>query len=170
MSTPCDRTFDDQFLQGSKFTITFARIPGVSYFCSSVNIPSLSMNGSTFATPFRNYPVAGNKVDYHPLVIVFKVPSDLKPFIELKAWMDGLGKTDGFKSYQNMLKNVDHSPYSDATLTVNDNLNTENFRIIYHNCVPVELGEITMDIHATAEDVISCTAQFAMSHYSIEKV
>lgn len=144
-------------------------MPGVSFFLSKVNIPGLNISSPTQNTPFLNLPLAGEKVDFNSLYITCKVPSSLTPFTEIYNWIKGLGRVEGYKDYQNLLKlSNEHSPYSDGILTINSNLNIGNIQIHFHDCVPVSLGDIYLDIELTADTVLEFQAEFKYTYYTIE--
>ena len=52
------------FLQPTKFLLTFDRIPTVQYFCQEANIPGISLPAITITSPVLDYHVTGNKLNY----------------------------------------------------------------------------------------------------------
>lgn len=127
------------------------------------------MSAPIQGTPFVNLPVAGDKVEFQSLYLSFKIPSDLNPYIEIYNWMIGLGRTTGWQDYKNMINlSNEKSPYSDAILTINSNLNIGNKRIHFHDCVPVSLGSIQLDIELTSDTILECESEFKFAYYTFE--
>ena len=50
------------FLQPSKFILTFGRLPTVQYFCQNANLPGVSVGSTPYATPLIDVPIPGSKL------------------------------------------------------------------------------------------------------------
>ena len=51
-------------LQSTKFRVTFARLPTVTYFCNSANLPGISLTEIPMPTPFVDLYMPGEKAVY----------------------------------------------------------------------------------------------------------
>jgi hypothetical protein len=170
-----DRTPENtNYLQPTKFLLTFDRIPNAQYFCQSVNLPGLTLGTTSIETPFRGIPVAGTKLDYNPLNVTFNVNGDLKSWLDLHQWMRSVGSPTGFteriqQSPRQNAQSVDMDgypkSYSDATLTILSNLNNPIARIVFINAFPSHLSDLDFDTTKSADEVMTATGTFQFSYY-----
>ncbi|MEE3228049.1 MAG: hypothetical protein VX237_03000, partial [Chloroflexota bacterium] len=73
-------------LQTVAFETNFLRIPNVSYFCQSVNIPGMVLGTALQPTPFSDIPIEGEKLTFDQLNISFLVDEDLQNYQEIYSW------------------------------------------------------------------------------------
>jgi len=171
----CNEDLNKNLLQGSKFRLNFDRLPDVSFFCTEVNIPGLSLTENTRTTPFIDYTVAGDKISYTPLEITFLLNENLSPWREVHDWMRGLGFPTDFAEYRNLaalkaakakFASIGEAPqYSDGRLTIYTNKNNPAFTMAFKDLYPVEISSIQFASKMSAEEVITGTAKFAFVHY-----
>ena len=76
-------------LQSTKFRVTFSRLPGVTYFCNSANLPGISLTEIPMPTPFVELYLPGEKAIYDTFNITFLVDEDLRAWTELHDWIRG---------------------------------------------------------------------------------
>lgn len=156
----------------------FDRLPDVSFFCTEVNIPGLSLSENTRATPFIDYKLAGDKITYSPLEVTFLINETLSPWKDVHDWMRGLGFPTNFDEYKNLsalqaaklypgLANFStESPqYSDGRLAIFTNKNNPVVTISFKDLYPIEISSIDFGTKMTAETTISGTARFAFMYY-----
>ena len=169
MTTPCERSYETSLLQRSKFTLTFSRLPAMSFFLKKCNLPGISSPNTTQNTAFIPFPVIGDQALFESFNCEFMIPSDLRPFIEIYNWIKGICRITGFKDY-NKMKNLsqEHSAYSDAILTINSNLNTPKLRVLFYNVFPISLSGIQFNVESTADDILNCICEFKYAYYDIE--
>ncbi len=176
----CNEDVNKNLLQGSKFKLNFDRLPDVSFFCTEANIPGITLSENSRTTPFVDYTIAGDKLTYSSLEIVFLINENLSPWREVHDWMRGLGFPTSFDEYKNLpnlqksillsnLQNGVGSPqYSDGVLSVYSNKNNLSFSVSFKELYPVEISSINLATKMTAEDVITGTAKFAFMYYDIK--
>ena len=151
------------FLQPTKFLLTFNRIGALQYFCQTVNLPGVSLDEATRNTPFVNLYSPGTKLTYSPLNVTFIVDEDLITWQNLQKWLFQIANPAGFDGRNK--KPVNN--YSDATLTILTNLNNSNLRIQYHNVFPTSLSDIDFDTKQSADNIITASASFRYDYYEI---
>ena len=174
----CNEDLNKNLLQGSKFKLNFDRLPDVSFFCTSVNIPGLSLSENMRATPFVDYAIAGDKLTYEKLEITFLINENLSPWKEVHDWMRGLGFPTNFDEYKNLAAlqasklypglstlGTEAPQYSDGRLSIFTNKNNPVVTISFKDLYPVEISSIDFATKMTAEDIISGTARFAYMYY-----
>jgi hypothetical protein len=160
------------YLQPTKFLLTFDRIGSVQYFCQSVNIPGVNLGQAPINLPTVDVFAPGNKITYNPLSIRFNVDAELDGWRQLHDWYRSIASPESFQerkrltdiqnAYQsNRLKN-----YSDATLTVLSSLNNPILRIQYINVFPITLSDIIFDTAQSADDIITADAIFVFDYFN----
>ena len=151
------------FLQPTKFLLTFDRVGALQYFCQMVNLPGISLDEATRPTPLVNLYSPGTKLTYNPLNVTFIVDEDLVTWQNLQAWLNQIANPNGFAGRNSKPKDN----FSDATLTILTNLNNSNLRIYYHNVFPTSISDIDFDTKQSADDIITASATFRYDYYEI---
>ena len=151
------------------FKFHIRKVPTVSYFCQTVNIPGLSLGEVVRPTPFVDYPMPGDKVTYDDLSVAFLVDEDMSNYIELMVWMKNLGNTqDPTKQYATLVASDDKT--SDCSLTILTNNMNANKDIVFFDCWPTSLSELSMETVATEVEPLQATATFKFRDFEIKKV
>ncbi len=167
-------------LQSTKFRVTFGRLPGITYFCQTANLPGISLTEIPRSTPFVDLYHPGEKAVYDTFNITFLVDEDLRAWTELHDWIRGITFPTGFEEYfamqtQQSKTNIrgftpQNASYSDATLTIYTNKNNPNFRIKLFDLFPTTVGTITFNTSDSAENIITADATFRFSYYNYERL
>lgn len=166
-------------LQTTKFQLSFKRLPDTAYFCQKVNIPSSSLTVLEQPTPFKNKPLAGNKITYETLDIEFLLEETMNSWNEIHVWMKDLGIQTGYQDYKNLNRTANiiksqfktkAAQYSDATLSVLSTQNNPKIRFQFYDCFPTHLGRVKFDTTGTPEDVMTCNASFAFFFFEKENI
>ncbi len=98
------------FLQPTKFLLTFSRIQDTQYFCQQINLPGISLGDVIRQTPFLDLYSPDTKLNFTPLTISFTLDEELASWKNLYDWMISIANPESFdknlKSV-NSNKNVD---------------------------------------------------------------
>ena len=160
--------------QASKFLLSFARLPNLTYFCTKVDVPGISVDSASQPTPGVTAPVPGNKFVYDPLNIRFLLDENLYAWTSILDWMKGYGFPENSDQYKNLnlqqrlqLADKDKMQYSDAILTYFTNKNNPVLQVKFYQIFPVSLTPINFDAAQSALEVLSATAMFKYTNYEI---
>ena len=145
------------YLQPTKFLLTFPEIADTIFFCQKVNIPGISVSESLRQVPNVDLYTPGTRISYNTLDVEFSVNEDLSAWRVIYDWMKTNTLDNKFK-----YKNVD------ATLTVLSNLNNPKMRVRYSNVFPISLGDVEFDTRLSADTHVSANATFRFDFYDIE--
>ena len=163
------------FLQSTKFVLTFPRISTTQYFCQEINLPGISISEVVQPTPFVDLSRPGDKLKYEALNITFIVDEALESWSSIHDWLRGMAFPTNFDEYKN-LKNLNpiatysSSPqYTDGTLNVLSGLNNVKFSIDFVDIFPISLSSIQFNSTAIDTPTITATATFKYSWYNIKK-
>lgn len=158
------------FLQPTKYQLTFARMPHLTYFCQNFNLPGISTSEIIRNTPFVDLNVPGDKAQYEPLDISFLIDEDLRTWLEVHNWIVGLTFPKNFDQYRRLKKENENygGTTSDAVMTVMSNKNTPNIRITFKNCFPISISSISFDYTMDASMPILATATFRYNYFDVD--
>ena len=159
------------YLQPTKFLMTFGRIPDTTWFCQSVNIPGVSVGQAPINFPSLTVYSPGNQITYNSLNVNFLVDEAVVSWQNIYDWFRSFASPDGTDernlktALQNEYSKQDKKQYSDATLTVLNNLNNPVIRVQFTNVFPVSLSDINFDTRMSADDIITADATFVYDEF-----
>jgi len=170
MSKINNQPTNTSFLQTTKFQLSFIRIPNMTYFCQTFEIPGISTSEIVRRTPFVDLYVHGDKVKYQPLNLSFLVDEDIRGWLELHNWITGLAFPKNFDQYRRLIKeNRDYGgTVSDAIMTIMSNKNTPNIRITFRDCFPTSLSALAFDYSSDANSIIKASAEFRYNYFDVD--
>ena len=172
----------------TQFKFNVIKLPKVEYFCTSVNIPGISINYVEQQTPLKDIPHPGEKLKYNDLQMSFIVDENLENYQEIHGWLVGLGFPDDHSDYNTLIEagkdrfptsksNVSNelgkirypapsqgAALSDATLMVLTNKNNPVVEVRFKDIFPISL--INLEYNQQATDINYLTAQVTFK-YSI---
>jgi|TARA_B110000263_G_C15311432_1_gene513544 hypothetical protein len=172
-----------------KFTIT--KLPKVEFFCTAVNLPGISLEGTMAQpTPLKDIPVPGDKLSYSTLNMDFMVDENLENYREIHGWLTGLGFPKDRQEFRNLLGGgADRFPtstgsnqetdagkikykasdtgavYSDATLSILTSKNTTNIQVRFSDIFPTSLSGLNYNQQQTDVNYLIGTVTFQYKIY-----
>lgn len=172
-------------LQSTKFRINFGRLPGVTYFCQTANLPGISLTEIPRSNPFVELYSPGEKLIYDTLNFTFLVDEDLRAWTDIHDWMRGITFPTEFEEYlrlqqekgtnnlgQTLFNNsgINIGQFSDASMTIFTNKNNPNFRIKFVDVFPIGLGTIIFNTSDNADNIVTADATFRFSYYNYDRI
>ena len=179
----------------TQFKFSILKLPKVEYFCTSVNIPGISLGDATQATSLKNIPIPGDKLTYEPLQMTFLVDENLENFQEIHGWLVGLGFPRDHIEFRNLLTSgndrfptrnstnvsseagkvkyaaADAGPtLSDATLTVLSSKNNAQVEVRFRDVYPTGLTGLSYNQQAADVDYLTATVSFSYLIYDFANV
>jgi hypothetical protein len=142
------------FLSQNGFRFNVKRLPNISFFVQSVNIPGVTMSADETPTPFNTMYRVGDRLTWDDLTLTIRSDEDLEAFSEIFDWMVAATKANGFAGYE-ALVDSDDGVYSDATLTILNSKKNSNKILTFRDMFPITLGAINMDV--TTSDITYST-------------
>lgn len=163
-------------LQSAKFIFSIPRLKSTQFFCQAANIPGISTQNTTQATPFSDLSIPGDKVDYDILNIEFLLDEELQSWISIHDWMRGIGKVKEFEEYKNLNKlskysqAVNHPQYSEAELITLSATNVSKVKFHFIDVFPISLSRIDFDVRIGSEKTMTASASFRYKRYDITRI
>ena len=172
----------------TQFRFGIHQLPKVEFFTVSANLPGISAGTVTQATPFKDIPLMGEKMEYENLSISFIVDEYLENYISLHNWMIGYGfpkDREQFRTFRDVTSNTpadggtpsvdiigsaipDKAMYSDAFLQILSNKNNPILEVSFENAFPISLSALNFTQTATDVEYMIATAEFAYQIYEIK--
>ena len=159
-------------LSPNGYTFLLHRLPGLSYFCQEITLPSITLPEITQFTPLTRIPIAGDQIDYDTLRVQFLVDEKMENYKAIHNWIVGLGFPENYSQYTNVIDTAVipggsevAASSSDATLIIMGNNNTPIQTRQFSDCIPESLESITFT--STNQDVqyLVGSASFRYSYY-----
>ena len=151
------------FLQPTKYVLTFPEVPDMIYFCQKANIPGVSLGQALQETPNLDIFHSGTKISYSTFDITFLVNENLTAWTTLYKWMKYLCSVETTYTKRKESK-------KQAVLTIMSNQNNPKLRIKMLNLFPISLSDLEFDTTLSAEEHVSATASFRYDLFEIEEL
>lgn len=169
------------YLKPNAFRMVFHNIPKVSYFCQSVTIPGVQLGETKQANKFYDVPVVGDKLTYDSSSIRFIIDDQMKNWLELMGWIEGIGFPDSHEQFNALRRsgtqktlapkltklNEESGIYSDATLTVLTAKNNPFMQISFEDMFPISVSSIEFDAAISGIEYATATAVFSFKNYTV---
>jgi|TARA_R100000081_G_C4781791_1_gene151975 hypothetical protein len=166
------------YLSPLGFRFVLNRTPNTNYFVQNVRLPTLTLGQFDLEDPFVKLPTPGTKLSFEPLDITFLVDEDMSNYLEIHAWLRGLGFPETFDQYGNFIRNNQtrsalteaSAVFSDGTLMVLSNHQNGNIKVIFEDMFPIALSDLSFDSTLTDVEYLRATVTFRYKLYTIEKL
>lgn len=168
LSCPVPTNLNPLSPNGFKFSVE--RLPELTFFCQDVNLPSVTLGQTNIATPFINYAVSGDMLEYGDLTVQFMVDGDMANYIAVHNWLVGLGFPENYQQYTDQTtstipKSEVAASMSDATLMILGNNNVGVRTIQFIDCFPISLDSLTFTSATQDVQYLVGNATFRYSYY-----
>lgn len=154
------------YLSPTSFTVTIDRIPNVEFFTQKVNIPDVNGAPVETQTPLGRIFDTPDTLNYGDLDLSFIVDEDMKNYLEIFRWLEGMGSPDNQSQYQN-LKDQD-GLNSDITVLVNNSHKNPNVVFRFKDCFPTSISSIALDITSSDTVYTEATATFRYTNFTVD--
>ena len=179
----------------TQFKFSIIKLPTVEYFCTTANVPGITLGTSAQATPFKDIPIPGDKLDYDTLNIQFLVDENLENYREIHGWMTGLGFPKDHSQFRSLqAAGTDRYPttkgedlskelgdvskqtsddgglYSDATLFILTSKNNSNLEVRFRDIYPISLSGLDYNQQATDVNYLTASVTFQYKLYEFANV
>ena len=140
----------------TEFKFTMQRIPTVTYFCQSANIPSVSVGNVEQNTMFSPINLPG-VFRFEDLSLSFGVDETMKNWSTSNA--------EDFAEFETQDQHL-----SDATLVITNSAMKGKLVANFRDCFPKSLSGIDFNSAVSDPEPIIATTTFGFTTYSIERI
>jgi hypothetical protein len=157
------------FLSPTGFRFTIKRLPNVTFFVQSANIPGLNMGVTASPTPHATIFFGPDKLEWGDFTVTIRLDEYMEAYNEIFNWMVGLAKPASFDQYRN-LQESEYGLYSDASLIVLDSRQNPGIEVTFQNMFPIALSEI--ELNTTEADISyrTCTIVFKHNGHKVTRI
>ena len=137
-----------------QFRFDVAAIPKTSFFIQTVNLPSITLEGATIATPqLQNFSRHTGILTYETLNVTFLIDEYLKNWQEVFEWMTSK-----------------ENKYTSAVLTVLSSSMNPTMEFHFKDIFPTSLSEISFDSTTTDPTYQVATVTFNYTQYTVRNL
>ncbi len=173
LSCPVPNTIST--LSPNGFIFTIQKYPELDYFIQEVQLPSISLGSSVFATNVHDLKMPGETLEFADLTVNFLVDENMTNYLAIQDWMFGLGFPAGHELYRGLLQSERNAAnYGEVSKTVSDCfltvLNSDNRplkRFQFVDAFPTDLSALTFQSTNTDVQYLVASATFTYSYYSL---
>ena len=168
------------FLNDNSFTFKILNSPNVNFFCVKCNIPELSIEIAKQSTLYNAIPYPGDELAYGDLIVTFKVQENFVDYMEIFKWLTNSAHPINLTNLYDQEYDVKNNRsgaykgesnnggiFSDAVLTILDNLLNPQYDITFYNCFPARLSGLEFSTEVRDTSPLQATAAFKYSHFTI---
>lgn len=167
-----DRTpINTNFLLPDGFIIVIKRCPTVKFFTQQINVPGISASVPEHPTPLIHIPQTPDHMQFDDLSFTFKVDEDLRNYMEIFNWINGLTYPEDHSEYKELADKEQFTGdglKSDISLLITTNIKNPNIEINYLDCFPIALSGFTMSTTEDSVQEITTSATFKFTKYDIK--
>lgn len=156
------------YLQPTAFRLTIDRkhFPNLEFFAQTVLHPNLSLN--PIEVPYKrigSIPFTGDKLIYSELTCMIIVDENLNSYTEMYNWMNRLVEIN--ERPPTTRSSALPPSYSDITLSILSSHNNTVRKIKYIDCLPTNLGDMTLESTLSDNTFITFPATFRFSSFEL---
>jgi hypothetical protein len=178
-------------LSPTGFRFSIQKLPKLQFYCQTVNLPGIVLGEPSFGTPFSAIPLPGETLTFSDLQVQFLIDKNMENFKAIQGWMYGLGFPQNYQQYINFQhldqtyptttnpaasdttvgladRNDLSKNYSDASLFILTNNNTENILLNFRNVFPTSLETLTFTGVDTDVTYLIGNATFKYTYYEFQ--
>lgn len=148
------------------FKLTFTRLPNMTFWCTSTNIPSVTIGEVPVGNKFVSLHVPGSSIQFDQLKVSFLVDEEFSNWNEIYKWMRQIVPFEDFTE----ILNSDQKYYSDATIHCLNSAKRPNVNFVFKKLFPISIDGFDLNTMLTDSSPISINATFVFESFAMEKV
>lgn len=153
-------------LMNNNFKLTLTRLPNITFWCSSVNIPGVNIGEVPVSNMFAQVHVPGSSIQLDQLRVTFGVDENFANWMEIHKWMRGVVPFEDFREiYQDQ-----DDYYSDGIIHTLTNAKNPNMIFTFKKLLPVSLDGFEMTSTANDTEQITSSVTFVYETFDIQSV
>jgi len=147
------------------------KLPDLSFFAQSVNLPGITLGAPEFGNPFNVAPIPGETLTYDQLTVQFLVDEQMANYQAIYNWIVALGFPESYEQYVTFAANDTNNyselakNYSDATLQILGANNQVVKSVQFHDMFPISLDSLQFAGTNTDVQYLIGNATFRYGYY-----
>ena len=171
----------NNYLSSNYFKLEITRLPLVTYYCQSANVPSISLTHAEQGNPTGTIiKWIGGRYNWEEFNVSFIVDEDMKNWIEVFEWMEDIAIMTDVKNTMNYSASPGnrkgHNPgqlddyFSNAQLAITNSSYKPKLTVNIIDMFPTALSGIQFNSAITDSEPVVATVTFAYTYYTIDKL
>ncbi len=158
-------------LSPNGFLFSIQKLPSLSFFCQSVNLPGITLGAPEFGNPFNVAPIPGETLTYDQLQVQFLVDEQMANYQAIYNWIVALGFPESYEQYVAFVDGDTNNygelakNYSDATLQILAGNNQVVKSVQFLDMFPVSLDSLQFAGTNTDVQYLIGNATFRYGYY-----
>jgi len=183
------------YAAATQFKFNINKLPKVEFFCTSINVPGITLGETSQSTPLKSIPIPGDNLSYGSLNMDFMVDENLENYREIHGWLTGLGFPKSHTQFETFINaGSDRFPtgnatansreagkvddigfdvgaqYSDATLMILSSKNNPVIEVRFRDLYPTSLSGLSYDQQAGDTSYLTGSVAFSYLIYEFADV
>ena len=183
------------YAAATQFKFNITKLPKVEFFCTSVNIPGVTLGETSQDTPLKTIPIPGDELTYGSLNVDFMIDENLENYREIHGWLTGLGFPKSHAQFETFINaGSDRFPtsnatansreagkvddvgfdvgaqYSDAILSILSSKNNPILEVRFRDLYPTTLSGLSYDQQAGDTSYLTGTVSFSYLIYEFANI
>jgi len=159
----------NNYLATNYFQLEITRLPTVTYFCQSVNLPGVSLSPVDLPTALGTRPkFVGGAYDFEQLSVQFMVDENMKNWLEVFDWMKSIGNMEDYDSVIASSQTQDF--FSNITIMIMNSTYKPKYYVRIKEAIPISLSGIDFTSVSSETEPVIATATFAYMSYDIKTI
>ena len=174
------------YASNTQWRINFNRIPKVDWFCTTANVPGITLGEAQYATPMADIGITGDKLTFESLNISFIVDEELQNYRELWDWIVGIGFPKSHSQWTSVLTKgagttlmsatsktataAEAQLYSDATMIIYNSKNIPKLNVNFKDMFPTSLSALEYSQESTDVEYFKAAASFRFLYYEFTEM
>ena len=183
------------YAAATQFKFNITKLPKVEFFCTSVNIPGITLGETSQDTPLKTIPIPGDELTYGSLNVDFMIDENLENYREIHGWLTGLGFPKNHTQFETFVNaGSDRFPtsnatannreagrvddvgfnvgaqYSDATLSILSSKNNPILEVRFRDLYPTSLSGLSYDQQAGDTSYLTGSVVFSYLIYEFANI
>jgi hypothetical protein len=166
----------NNYLSTNYFKLEITRLPLLTYYCQSVNLPSLSLTSAEQGTSTgTTVKWIGGRYTWEELNVTFLIDEDMKNWLEIFEWMEEIAVMTDVKNTMNS-KMIGKSGwqiddyFSNAQLAITNSSYKPKLIVDIIDIFPISLSGIPFNSTNTDNEPATGTVTFAYTYYNINRL
>lgn len=164
------------WLNPTGFLVQIQRLPEVSFFCHSVEIPGLSTSNPDQPNMFTRLPMPGDFPQQGELTLNFNVDEELTNWISVYQWLVGITYPENHEQYTALINSdLGRNPgdfdniYSDISIIVLSSHKNRVAEFTFYDCIPNNISSISLNALESDISPLTASVTFDFSYFRIAK-
>jgi len=148
------------------FQFVMDRVPNMTYFCQTANLPGLGLGAEDQPTPFAMpLPVPTGAVRFEDLQLSFKVDENLKNWLEIYNWIK---RSSRYGDCDTVPFTYQQSIESNGFLLITNSTYRPKIKISFLNLFPISLSGIGFSTALPDSMEAIANVTFKFTNYKVE--